>query len=272
MAPSHRKSKSTRPPKQASGTTRRPPLPPRPSPRTPAVLASAPDIDVGYGAAGRDTLAAIAEEVLSIAQAAGRGDEPGKSAAGAPAARKEIASRPRLSTLGYEERPVERLQVLVQPGRSGSSPELAFGSAPAGRETLAAIAEELAAEQPTGVRKRLSDDSPEITMQVRPAGRETLAAIEAELESTLSPAAGAPQSSPRPREAGEEIFEMVTFVVRITDTARLSTQQARRNFVAERLMHRLPVDSLDDVDRVDVTPWTVRGTVIVRVWCKVPEA
>jgi hypothetical protein len=26
---------------------------------------------------------------------------------------------------------------------------------------------------------------------------------------------------------------------------------------------------MDDVDRIDVTPWTVKGTVIVRVWCVV---
>lgn len=270
MAPSHRKSKSTRPPKQGGGASRRPPLPPRPSPRKPAVLASAPDISVGEGAAGRDTLAAIAEEVAAITQVAARRTATGSEES--PDSRKDVPSRPRLSTLGYEERPVERMQVLIQPTRAGSSPELAFGSAPAGRETLAAIAEELAAEQPTGVRRRVLDDAPEITTQVRPAGRETLAAIEAELVATLQPVAEGPRSSPRPRDAIEDIFEMVTFVVKTTDTARLSTQQARRDFVAERLMHRLPVSSLDDVDRVDVTPWTVRGTVIVRVWCKVPEA
>jgi hypothetical protein len=28
------------------------------------------------------------------------------------------------------------------------------------------------------------------------------------------------------------------------------------------------VSSLDDVVRIDVTPWTVRGTLIVRVWCR----
>ncbi len=65
---------------------------------------------------------------------------------------------------------------------------------------------------------------------------------------------------------------MVTFVVRGPELSRLSSQQARRDFVAERLLQRLPVASIDKVDRIDVTPWTVRGTVIVRVWCRVPEA
>jgi hypothetical protein len=27
---------------------------------------------------------------------------------------------------------------------------------------------------------------------------------------------------------------------------------------------------MDDIDRVDVTPWTVQGTLVVRVWCRLP--
>jgi hypothetical protein len=33
-------------------------------------------------------------------------------------------------------------------------------------------------------------------------------------------------------------------------------------------MGSLPVGSIDEVDRVDVTPWTVQGTLVVRVWCR----
>jgi hypothetical protein len=62
---------------------------------------------------------------------------------------------------------------------------------------------------------------------------------------------------------------MATFVVR-GDLAQLSSVAARRRFVTDRLLHRLPVESIEEVDRIDVTPWTVRGTVIVRVWCRVP--
>jgi hypothetical protein len=29
---------------------------------------------------------------------------------------------------------------------------------------------------------------------------------------------------------------------------------------------------MDDIDRVDVTPWTVQGTLVVRVWCRLPAA
>jgi hypothetical protein len=38
--------------------------------------------------------------------------------------------------------------------------------------------------------------------------------------------------------------------------------------VEENLLKRLPVHSMADVERVDVTPWTVQGTLVVRVWCK----
>ncbi|MCA9647013.1 MAG: hypothetical protein KC492_40270, partial [Myxococcales bacterium] len=66
-----------------------------------------------------------------------------------------------------------------------------------------------------------------------------------------------------------EVFEMITFVVRANDAGRLSSMRSRKDFVAEKLMHRLPIESPDDIERVDVTPWTGKGTVILRVWCRV---
>lgn len=179
------------------------------------------------------------------------------------------SARPRLSTLGYEERAVERVAVRPPVDRVASSPEIVFGSAPAGRDTLALIASELSSvEQPSGVRPRRVVEAPLITTRVEPAGRETLAAIEAELAEVLAPAPSETAGEPRTIEAEDEIFEMVTFVVRSPDSARLATPSARRQFVEERLLRRLPITSMADVDRVDVTPWTVRGTVIVRVWCR----
>ena len=78
-----------------------------------------------------------------------------------------------------------------------------------------------------------------------------------------------PSESGAKTDAPLEVFEMATFVVR-GDLAHLSSSTARREFVAKRLLHRLPVRAIGEVDRIDVTPWTVRGTVIVRVWCRVP--
>ena len=193
--------------------------------------------------------------------------------------------------------------------RHDSLPEIQVREAPAGRETLAAIAEELRPairpqldtipyadrikNAPGAHTPSLTPALPRVTLETAPdlsvateaADGETLAAIAADAhESPSSPSsADAPptsgmnpikRSSERPiaPEASNEpleIFEMATFVVRGSDAARLSTDALRRRFVEERLMHRLPVATLDEIDRVDVTPWTVRGTFVVRVWCKV---
>lgn len=134
--------------------------------------------------------------------------------------------------------------------------------------------------------------SPEITVRQSIAGRETLAAIFEETrpevrppQTTLSygdrvsnaPGAKTPSTAPRPvpattADAGVEIFEMMTYVVRGVDAARLSSDVLRRKFVEENLLARLPTKSMDDIDRVDVTPWTVQGTLVVRVWCRLPVA
>jgi hypothetical protein len=133
-------------------------------------------------------------------------------------------------------------------------------------------------EPATGVRSRLKtldfaerprnrDTAPEvITIEERPIGRETLAAIAEELAREN---AAFLRDLPEDEDAAMDIMEMATFVVRGREVSRLSSDAARREFVAERLMHRLPVKSMDEVDRIDVTPWTVRGTVVLRVWCKV---
>jgi hypothetical protein len=171
---------------------------------------------------------------------------------------------------------------------------------PAGHETLAAIAEELlTASAP--LTTDTSDDAPEVSFAEGPVGRETLALIVEEArplrapQSTLSygdrisnapgaktpsraPAPLAPPSSKQappkdvatgPAEAPFAIFEMLTFVVQGPEIAQLSSDVLRRRFVEEHLLHRLPAKNMAQVDRVDVTPWTVRGTVVVRVWCKV---
>jgi hypothetical protein len=119
-------------------------------------------------------------------------------------------------------------------------------------------------------RPRNRDTSPEvITIEERPIGRETLAAIAEELAREN---AAFLRDLPQEEDAPLEIMEMVTFVVRGAEVMRLSSEAARREFVAERLMHRLPVSSAEEIDRIDVTPWTVRGTVVLRVWCRVPVA
>lgn len=221
---------------------------------------SGPDIKLGYGRLGRDTLAAIAEELQA-----------------------ETMSPP------------ERVRALA---RAASAPDIRVRETLAGRETLGAIAEELRPGRgPLSTLRygdRISnapgsrtptapafDTSPEISVSSSAVGRETLAAINADLagQANDEPATGvrarrttaneAPSSSVQPLAI--EVFEMMTFVAR-GEVSELGSTTARRAFVEERLLHRLPVSSIDEVDRIDVTPWTVKGTVIVRVWCIVPPA
>jgi hypothetical protein len=161
-----------------------------------------------------------------------------------------------------------------------SVPELRVAYTPAGRETLDAITHELV---PLPVRTVVARESssPEITIREGVIERDTLAAIMEEAGATAdadatplvnapaiarSTRASAPDSAPAAALA-LEIFEMVTYVVRGTDVTRLATESLRRSFVEEYLLARLPVRSMAEVDRIDVTPWTVQGTLVVRVWC-----
>lgn len=131
-------------------------------------------------------------------------------------------------------------------------PEVQLSYTPIGQETLAAISEEL---------RGVPDTTPEISISHSPVGRETLALISEELHgqaSAVSEAAAAPPA----------IFEMLTFVVQGRDPAALASEALRRRFVEEHLLARLPASGMSCVERVDVTPWTVRDTLVVRVWCK----
>jgi hypothetical protein len=244
------------PPQSTAGAivkkrSRPPPLPPRRAKKS-----DEPEIRFEYGPAGRDTLAAIADEVAGIARAlASRPDNPSApeiTLSETPAGRDTVAAiarevaehaatavRPKLTTLDYETRP---------------------GS---GDARHAAPEIEIAPEADTAVRRRVTtrgyDERPPRPPQ---ASRETLDAIARALSGG--------EAEPTPHEADLEICEMVTFVIRGADLTPLSSEDGRRQFVIDRLMRRLPVATPDDIVRVDVTPWTVRGTLIVRVWCRLP--
>jgi hypothetical protein len=182
-----------------------------------------------------------------------------------------------------------------------SSPDIKVSYSPVGRETLEAISDEILEEQPTTIykRRRPLGSAPEIVIGESPVGRETLAAIQAELTSSSSKPREAPASGPltspqppsrsKPRRgkssrppaqklaasapvttpalAQVEVFELLTFVVRNAEPADLSTLDQRLGFVERHLIHRLPSHSLGAVRRVDVTPWTERGMLVIRVWC-----
>jgi hypothetical protein len=267
---------------------------------------SGPEIKVDYTAAGRDTLAAIAEELAS-----GDTSSPHSAAPETLESHEALPSagpRARMSTFGYGDRLSNAPGAIAPPPRPrGARHEVAVPdpdvSISESDDEETAVIEIDMNEPATRVRTRQRthdfkdrprsrDTSPEvITIEERPAGRETLAAIAEELARenrsalqsdpdeapepprprSVPPLPRRSQPPPRPAEGEADIMEMVTFVVRGRELTRLSSESARREFVAERLMHRLPVDSLDDVDRIDVTPWTVQGTVILRVWCRVAD-
>lgn len=185
-------------------------------------------------------------------------------------------------------RPDARRSERVRP----AEPEVRVGIAAAGRETLDAIAGELAPKKgPRGKVRTPSESAPEIIVEQRPAGRETLAAIHEELTASIrdtlptlpygdrlpnAPGAVTPSHPPQraatsaaPLISDAEVFEMRTFVVQKADAESLRSDAARLDFVSARLAHRLPGGSAAGVTRIDMTPWTEPETLILRVWCRV---
>jgi hypothetical protein len=133
------------------------------------------------------------------------------------------------------------------------------------------------------VERRGTDDAPEISVVEAPAGRETLAVIAEEARQVrpaqdtlnygdrISNAPGAKTPSSALASTGQvpfAIFEMLTFIVQGQALAELASETARRRFVEQHLRHRLPAGDMTRVERVDITPGTVHGTVVIRVWCK----
>ena len=65
------------------------------------------------------------------------------------------------------------------------------------------------------------------------------------------------------------VYEISTFVIHGSEIFGKATEQGRREFVARRLLHRLPVLSIEEVERIDMTPGAAADTVILRVWSRV---
>ncbi len=228
-------------------------------------------MQISYTAAGHETMAAIAEELLSVARPAAQdnaNDAPEVSIGESHAGRETLALmtepvqpvRAEQSTLSYGDRisnaPGARtpsrapgpLHSVARTPPQSSAPEISIGESAVGRETLAVITAELlpSVREAPAANALPTSDPPGAHMRAE--------------ASTIDESANA---------APFAIFEMLTFVVQGPETASLSSEALRRRFVEEHLLQRLPAKSMDQVDRVDVTPWTVRGTVVVRVWCKV---
>jgi len=228
----------SRPPTNSASASRsnRPRPPPRPdSARSDASRreASQPEITLRRGIVGHDTLAAINGELAR--------DLPPKH-------------RPKLDTLDYEDRP-------ASPSRSdqNSSPDvITIGEAPIGRATLEAIDEALAAEA---------------RVMMAAAERQAAAVARHAASSAIAPATVGSRSGVTSRTALQpaQIFEISTFIVEGDEIFSKASDRSRRDFVEQRLLHRLPVPSMNEVLRIDVSRGAAPNTVILRVWSKVGE-
>jgi hypothetical protein len=197
-----------------------------------------PEVSVAEGPAGRDTMALIAGAVQPV-----RAEQSTLSYGD------RISNAPGAKTPSRAPGP---LQPAARGTSQSSAPEIIIGESAVGRETMALITAELVpstrAVPAAAAAAPPSPDSPAPTTSAR---AEALTIDESANETPFA------------------IFEMLTFVVQGPETASLSSEALRRRFVEEHLLQRLPAKNMSQVDRVDVTPWTVRGTVVVRVWCKV---
>lgn len=158
-----------------------------------------------------------------------------------------------------------------------AAPEVQLSYSPAGRETLAAIEEELRASEPLPI---VFDEGPQLTVVAGLIGRETLALIgdlarpmRAE-QSTLhygdrisnAPGATTPIASPSPAFT---IFETLCFVIEDIDPAQLSSETLRREFVAAHLVERLPDRDLTRMVRSEVAALGSANRLELTLWCKV---
>ena len=195
-----------------------------------SVIPSAPEVKLSYATAGRDTMAAIEEELaaprISTAEA------PVIEISEAPAGRETLAAiaeeladamRPRQNTLPYGDK-ISNAPGARSPSRAPSPPPTPSAAAKA---------------------PAVKDDGPEVTVSEEPA-----------------------PLTPRLAPETLEIFELLTFIIRGGGVGDLSTDALRRRFVEEHLLHRVPSGSISDVERIEVTPWTAKGTMVVRVWCR----
>ncbi len=156
-------------------------------------------------------------------------------------------ARAEISTLGYEERRAERTEPRAP---HGSAPAwIAIGEGTVGRETHAAIEQDLLAES---VIAPLSH--PELEPTVVESCRQG-----------AGPAARRGVAIPMP------IHELRTFVVDQPPASLGEDDDRRREFVETRLLFRLPALSMKEVSRIEISAGPVHGTSLITIWCRIPD-
>lgn len=209
-----------------------------------------PEITTGSATMGRETLVAIAEDEADQARALldrkvrAPSTRPAPAPAPAPAPQPPAPAAPRghnvLPPGGPPSRPGKRSPLVTldydqKAPREDSSPEvISIGVSPMGRETLAAITGDLAQEL------------------MRALSIEERSAWLLQLEDAT-------------------VLEPFRFEVRSAPMLARPSDALRREFVATKLLHRLPVRSIDDITRIDVSP-TADDALTLTVWVKIPES
>ena len=195
----------------------------------------------------------------------------GKRRSGAPSAPEVKVS---YAKAGHETLAAIAEELKAPSFGRAEAPVIEISETPVGRETLAAITEELAESmrprQNTLPYADKISNAPGARLPSKAPAPTPEAAVKLNHDDGPEVTVTDDAAPPTPRINGEvlEIFELLTFIVRGNRVGDLSTDALRRRFVEQHLLHRVPAGSLDSVERIEVTPWTAKGTMVVRVWCR----
>lgn len=113
---------------------------------------------------------------------------------------------------------------------------------------------------------------PVIETGLQPMGRETLAAITTDLAQELLKAFSSEERTLWLNQIDDAmVLEPFRFEVRGVPMLARPNDTLRREFVALKLLHRLPVRTINEVTRIDVTP-TADDALTLTLWVKIPES
>lgn len=121
-------------------------------------------------------------------------------------------------------------------------------------------------------KKPLRESSdPVIETGLLPMGRETLAAITTDLAQELLKALSSEERASWLLQMDDAmVLEPFRFEVRGAPMLARPNDTLRREFVAVKLLHRLPVRTINEVSRIDVAPTADDGLTLT-IWVKIPE-
>lgn len=239
-------------------TTKRPPV--LPAPRAKVSSSSHPEITVGEGPLGRNTLADVKDDL-----------------------RRAPGPRAPMMTVSYNDLPLDAKRVAAAAVDTGpvievkentaanlwkaveAGPAIELGEAPLGRETLAIIEAEARGANPPSEPAPPPDDE---LKQTQPNFAAPLA-VRPPPPRTPAPRARKTPPAPRPEPSAAtcEALELKSFIVPASALSPKASDEARRNFVRDRLADHLPCD-IERVKRIDARLFEP-GAVLVRVFCPV---